>query len=55
MIRKLKRKRAYARFKKNIWAADLSEMRSLSSKNRGGKYLVRVINVWVKLELNFER
>ena len=33
MIKKLKRRRAYARFKDNIWAADLSKMGSLSSKN----------------------
>ena len=45
----------YARFKQNIWAADLAEMGPLSSKNRGvKKYLLFVIDVflkysWVKL------
>ena len=34
-FKKEKKNRGYARFKKNIWAADLAEMESLSSKNRG--------------------
>ena len=29
----------YARFKGDIWAVDLAEMRSLFSKNQGVKYL----------------
>ena len=36
------------RFKDNIWAADLAEMGSLSSKNRNVKYLLCVINVFTK-------
>ena len=39
VIKKIKKRRAYARFKVNIWASDLAEMRSLSSKNRNVKYL----------------
>ena len=31
VIKKIKRRKIYARFKDNIWAADLGEMRSLSS------------------------
>ena len=39
----------YARFKENIWAADLAETGSLSSKNRGvKKYLLFVIDVFLK-------
>ena len=39
----------YARFKENIWAADLAEMGPLSSKNRGvKKYLLFVIDVFLK-------
>ena len=38
----------YARFKDNIWAADLAEMRYLSSKNRTVKYSLRVTNVLTK-------
>ena len=49
VIKKFKRRRIYdARFKDNIWAVDLAEMRSLSSKNCGVKYLLRVINVFIK-------
>ena len=48
-----KRRKVCVRFKSNIWAADLIEMRSLSSKNNNVKYLY-VIDVftkcsWVKL------
>ena len=39
----------YARFKENIWAADLAERGPLSSKNRGvKKYLLFVIDVFLK-------
>ena len=33
LIKKLKRRKVYARFRDNTWSADLVEMRSLSSKN----------------------
>ena len=42
----------HARFKDNIWVADLPVVTSLSSKNRGGKCLPCVIDM---LELNFSR
>ena len=32
VIKKFKRTKVYARFKDNIWAADLAEIESLSSK-----------------------
>ena len=35
LINKFKRIKRYASYKDNIWAADLAEMGSLSSKNRG--------------------
>ena len=38
----------YARFKDNIWAGDLAEMGSLSSKSQGVKYLLCVIDVFTK-------
>ena len=38
----------YAKFKDNIWAADLAEMRSLSSKNWGVKCLLCMIDVFMK-------
>ena len=46
--KKFKRRRVYARFKDNIWAADLAEMGSLSSKIRNVKYLLCVIDVFTK-------
>ena len=53
MIKKLKRRKIYARFNDNIWASDLAEIESLSSLNCGVKYLLCVIDVlakyaWVK-------
>ena len=53
VMKKFKRRKVYARFKDNIWAADLAEMGSLSSKNENIKYLLCVIDdfikyVWVK-------
>ena len=38
----------YSRFKDNGKAQDSAEMRLLSSKNRGVKYLVSVIDVFIK-------
>ena len=39
IIKKFKRRKVYVRFKYNIWAADLAETGSLSSKNRNVEYL----------------
>ena len=54
VIKKIKRRRVYGRFKDNICVADLAEMRSLFPKNRNVKYVLWVIDVfskygWVKL------
>ena len=48
VIKKFKRRKVYARFKDNIWAVDLAEMESLSSKNKNVKYLLCVIDVFTK-------
>ena len=48
LIKKFKSNKAYARFKDNIWAADLTEMGSLSSKKQGIKYLLFVVDVFIK-------
>ena len=48
LIEKFKRKKVSARLKDNIWAADLAEMGSLFSKNRGFKYLWCVIDIFIK-------
>ena len=51
---KFKRRKIYARFKDNIWVADLAEMESFLSNCKNVKYLLFVIDVftkyaWVKL------
>ena len=48
VIRKFKRRKVYVKFKDNIWAADLAVMGSLSSFNRAIKYLLGVIDVFMK-------
>ena len=48
VIKKLKRRKIYARLKGNIWSSDLAEMESLSSKNKNVKYLLCVIDVFTK-------
>ena len=48
VIKKFKRRKVYARFKDNIWAVDLAEMRPLSSKNKSVKYLLCAIDVFTK-------
>ena len=48
VIKKFKRRKVYARFKDNIWAADLTELESYSSKNKNVKYLLCVIDVFTK-------
>ena len=37
VTKKFKRRKVYARFKDNIWTADLAEMESLSTKNKNVK------------------
>ena len=37
VMKKIKRGKIFARFKDNIWSADLAEMRSFSSKNKNVK------------------
>ena len=43
LIKKFERRKIYVTFKDNIWAADLAEMGSLSSKNKNVEYLLYVI------------
>ena len=40
VIKKIKRRKVYARFKDNIWAADLAKMGSLCSRSKNVKYLL---------------
>ena len=48
VIKKFKRGKIYAKFKDNVWAADLAEMGSLSFKNKNVKCLLCVIDVFIK-------
>ena len=48
MIKEFEKRKAYAWFKDNIWAADLAEMGLLSLFNHGVKYLLCVIDVFTK-------
>ena len=48
VIKKFKRRKVYTRFNDGIWATDLAEMASLSSKNWGDKHLLCVIDVFTK-------
>ena len=41
-------KKVYARFKDNIWAADLAEIKPFLSKNKNIKYLLCAIAVFTK-------
>ena len=48
VMKKLKRRKVYAKFKDNIWGADFAEMESLSSKNKNVKYLLFVTDIFTK-------
>ena len=48
VTKKFKKRKVYGRSKDNIWAADLPEMESLSSKYKNVKYLLFVIDVFFK-------
>ena len=46
LIKKIKRRKVYKRFKDNIWAADLADMESLPTKNKSAKYLLYIIDIF---------
>ena len=48
IIRKFNKKKVYSQFKDNIWGVDLTDMQSLSRKNKGIKYLLCVIDLYSK-------
>ena len=48
VIKKFKRRKFYAGFKDNLWAAELPEMESLSSKNKNVRYLLCVKDIFTK-------
>ena len=48
IIRKLKKGKVYSSFRDNIWGVDLADMQSLSKCNKGNKYLLCVIDLFIK-------
>ena len=48
VIKKYKKRKVNWRFKDNIWAADLAEKGSLSSKNKSFNYLLSAIDIFTK-------
>ena len=48
IIKKFNKRKVYSRFKDNIWAVDLADMKSLSKKNKGIKFLLCVIDLYSK-------
>ena len=48
VTKKFQRTKVCARFKDNIWAADLAEIELLSSKNKKVKYLLCAIDFFIK-------
>ena len=51
VIKKFKRIKVYAKFEDNIWAADLTEIKSLSSKNWGVYDNLYYYNFYYNFEL----
>ena len=48
VIRKFNKRKVYSQFKDNIWGVDLAYMQSLSRKNKGIKYLLCAIDLYIK-------
>ena len=48
VIKNFLKRKVYARLKVNIWTTDLAEIGTLSSKNRCVKYLLCVVDVFIK-------
>ena len=48
VIENFKRRKMNARFRDNLWAKDLGKKRSFRSKNWGVKYLLCVLDVFIK-------
>ena len=47
-IKKFDKRKVYSQFKDNIWGVDLADMQSLSTKNKGIKYLLCPIDLYSK-------
>ena len=47
IITKFKKRKVYSSFRDNIWGVDLADMQSLSKYNKGIKYLLCAIDIFV--------
>ena len=48
IIRKLKKRKVYSSFKDNIWDCDLADMQLLSKYNKGIRYVLCAIDLFIK-------
>ena len=48
IIRKFKKRKIHVAFKDNIWGADLADMQLLSRYNKGIRFLLCVIDIFIK-------
>ena len=48
VIKKFNKRKVYSQFKDNIWGVDLADMQSLSTKNKGIKYILCAIDLLSK-------
>ena len=47
IIKKFKKGKVYSSFRDNIWGVDLADIQSLSKCNKGIKYLLCTIDIYV--------
>ena len=47
IIRKCKKRKVYSAFKDNIWAADLAAMQLLTKYNKGIRFLVNMLGLFL--------
>ena len=48
IIRKFKKRKVYSSFRDNIWGADLADMQLISKFNKGFRFLLCVIDIFIK-------
>ena len=47
-MKNLKKRKVYSFFRDNVWGVDLADMQSLSKYNKGIKYLLCAIDLFIK-------
>ena len=48
VIKKFNKRKVYSQFKDNIWGVDLTDMQSLSKRNKGIKYILWATDLYSK-------